>query len=158
MVVIILSMPNRVKWRMNIRKQIQTYNEKITVSDLDHTWTTGSFQKNHLASRLQAKMAWINFSPFFCLSAVKPLFLIGSKAGMLPEQEANLSREIQYHQDILLSSREEDYYKTAYKVLGAYIWVQWYKLQFKDYWQVLLPWFIYFQFLSCRQIHSQNWW
>ena len=58
---------------------------------------------------------------------MKPLFLIGGNAGGLPEVEGQLQKEIQEHQDILLSSREEEYHRTAYKILGAYIWVQWYR-------------------------------
>ena len=60
-------------------------------------------------------------------SAVKPLFLIGSNGGGLPEIGSRLERDIQDNGDILQSSREEEYHKTAYKILGAYIWVQWYQ-------------------------------
>ena len=58
---------------------------------------------------------------------MKPLFLIGANAVGLPEVKGQLQMEIQDHQDILLSSREEEYHRTAYKILGAYIWVQWYR-------------------------------
>ena len=95
-------------------------------------------------------------APFYCFSAMKPLFLIGTEGGVLPEQEGDLQREIQYHQDILLSSRKEEYHKTAYKILGAYIWVQWYNIEFKYLWYMLIPFFMYFQLLSSCQIHSQN--
>ena len=58
---------------------------------------------------------------------MKPLFLIGANAVGLPEVKGQLQMEIQDHQDILLSSRKEEYHRTAYKILGAYIWVQWYR-------------------------------
>ena len=59
--------------------------------------------------------------------SVKPLFLIGMSGGGLPQMRGHLDREIQDHQDILQLSREEDYEKIVYKILGAFIWVQWYK-------------------------------
>ena len=58
--------------------------------------------------------------------SVKPLFLIGMSGGGLPQMRSHLEREILDHQDILQLSREEDYDKIAYKILGAFIWVQWY--------------------------------
>ena len=74
MVVIILSMANRAEWRMVIRKQIQSYNENLTVSDSDHTWTTGSFQRNHLGSRLKAKVEYIKtLTPFLLLFSCEAL-------------------------------------------------------------------------------------
>ena len=59
-------------------------------------------------------------------SAVTPLFLIANDEGLLPEVSSQLRRETLDHQDILQSSRKEEYHKTAYKILGAYIWIQWY--------------------------------
>ena len=45
MVVIILSMANNFDRRLAIRKQIQRYNENLTVSDSEHTWEAGRSQK-----------------------------------------------------------------------------------------------------------------
>ena len=85
------------------------------------------------------------------------MFLIGNNGNNgLPE---GLLKEIQDHQDILQSSREEEYHKTAYKILGAYIWVKWYQVLNYIPTHVMhriSKFFKPFQLLSGRQIHSQD--
>ena len=116
-VVIILSMAVNVEQRLAIRRVILPQYQNINGSGNHMLGTPGKKYQYCLDHAL----------PTQHFSAVKPLFLIGGNEGGLPEVKDQLQMEIQEHQDILLSSRKEEYHKTAYKILGAYIWVQWYR-------------------------------